>query len=178
MLKDYDGRKVPVSFSGSDFLPLVNGTLHFLLLAQRVIGKIRVGRDARIATPAGDTVPAFAIIRAAALVLALVVVCDSVAQTIGIPVPGAAVGMILLFAVFKVRNGPDLGTAAIFDRIAPHIPVFFIPAATGIIINLDAFGREWISILLAIVVGTSLALIATGCLMQALLRKRLPEADQ
>jgi len=109
-------------------------------------------------------------IRAAALVLGLLVAGNAAAEALRLPVPGAALGLIALTAVFAVRGAPDEGCAELFDFAAPYFPMFFVPAAVGVVASLDLLAFAWVHILVAIVFGTAATLLATGLVAQALLR--------
>ncbi len=105
------------------------------------------------------------------LVLGFTVIGDAVAESFAVPVPGAAIGMLMLAGVFAVRGAADPASGRIFDVTAPHIPLFFVPAAAGIVASADLLARAWLSVCVAIVLGTAVTLIATGTLAQILLRR-------
>lgn len=174
MSNEFNEVHVPASFGRPEFLPLVKAVLYLGHRLKRLIDKTKPAA----ATPllAEPATVGFRILCSATTVLAVFVICDSVAEAIAFPVPGAAIGMLLLLAYFGLRGGPDRETVMIFDRIAPHIPIFFIPAAAGIVANYDVGFGSWIAILFAIVPGTAITLICTGRLMQALLGGSRPGA--
>lgn len=111
------------------------------------------------------------IIATLGLVLALTVIGDAVAVGLELPVPGAAIGMLMLASIFAVRGGADPASGRIFDAAAPHFPLFFVPAAAGIVASADLLTRSWVSIAAAIILGTAITLIITGALTQILLRR-------
>lgn len=104
-------------------------------------------------------------------VLALTVIGDAVAEGLAVPVPGAAIGMMLLASVFAVRGGADPASGRVFDAAAPHFPLFFVPAAAGIVASVELLTDSWLPITAAIVLGTALTLVMTGALAQLLLRR-------
>ena len=104
------------------------------------------------------------IIASMGLVLGFTVIGDAVAENFAVPVPGAAIGMLMLAGVFAVRGAADPASGRIFDVTAPHIPLFFVPAAAGIVADADLLTRAWLSVCVAIVLGTAVTLIATGTL--------------
>ncbi|MDU8914020.1 CidA/LrgA family protein [Aestuariicoccus sp. MJ-SS9] len=110
-------------------------------------------------------------IRSAAIVLALLVIGDAVAAFYALPIPGAALGLAALTLAFALRGGPDPGSEELFDFAAPYFPLFFVPAAVGLIGSIDIISHAWISILGAIAVGTALTLVITGQVFQALMRR-------
>lgn len=109
-------------------------------------------------------------LRSLAIVLALAVAGDSFADAVQAPVPGAAVGMVLLVSFFAARGGLDAGTAQLFDGMSPHLPLFFVPAAVGIIASADLLSQAWLYIATAIAFGTAATIAVTGLVAQVLLR--------
>jgi holin-like protein len=108
--------------------------------------------------------------QSAAFVLILLIVGDAVTERFGLPVPGAALGLAALATVFAVRGGPDLGSARLFDFAAPYFPLFFVPAAVGVIASLDVLAFAWFHVAAAVVGGTAVTILVTGRAAQTLLR--------
>lgn len=106
-----------------------------------------------------------------AFLLFILVICDAVVAGSGLPIPGPALGLMVLFAIFCWRGGPDPGSGRIFDMVAPHVALFFVPAAVGVVASLNELGQSWGSILVAVLVGTSITLGVTGLIAQALMRR-------
>lgn len=109
-------------------------------------------------------------IGSAAVVLGLLIVGDAMADRFALPIPGAAVGLTVLVAAFAIRGGPDKGSEELFDFAAPYFPLFFVPAAVGVIGSLDVLALAWIHVTVAIVLGTSATILITGIVSQVLLR--------
>lgn len=109
-------------------------------------------------------------IRGLATIIAIVIVADILAAWAQIPVPGAALGLIGLTAMFLLLGGPDKGIDAIFDAASPHFPFFFVPAATGLVGSGDILASAWIEVAVAVVVGTAVTIAVTGLVTQALFR--------
>ena len=105
----------------------------------------------------------------AAVVLFLLICGDAIAENLDLPVPGAALGLVTLAVIFSARGGPDKGSEELFDLAAPYFPLFFVPAAVGVVANLDLFVLAWVHIATAIVLGTSATILVTGLIAQALL---------
>jgi holin-like protein len=110
-------------------------------------------------------------IGSAAIVLCLMVLGDTICTLLKLPMPGAAVGLLMLSIVSGLRGGPDRGTSAIFDGVAPCIPLFFVPSAVGVIANLDMVASARLFIAVVVVVATILTMVVTGLIFQALLRR-------
>ena len=116
-------------------------------------------------------------IRSAAVVLFVLLSGDVIADAFSLPVPGAALGLMVLTTAFAVRGGPDRGSEELFDFAAPYFPLFFVPAAVGVVASLDVLSVAWAYLLAAIVAGTALTLLVTGLVFQVLLRRVAGEAE-
>lgn len=115
-------------------------------------------------------------IRSAAILILLLVLSDMIAEALRLPIPGAGLGLILLCMCFAVRGGPSDGFEALFDFAVPYFPLFFVPAAVGVIASLDELSRAWLEISVAIVGGTAVTLVATGRIAQSLMRRSVKGA--
>lgn len=105
------------------------------------------------------------------LVLTLSLVGDAIAAVLEAPVPGAAIGLALLTGLFVLRKGPDAGSVRLFETVAPHFPLFFIPAAVGIVSSTELLSQTWLFFVAAIVFSTAVTIAVTGHLAQLLLER-------
>ena len=108
--------------------------------------------------------------QSAAIVLFLLILGDIVAAYFSLSIPGAALGLATLTLVFALRGGPDRASEELFDFAAPYFPLFFVPAAVGVVASIDIIFYSWVHILTAIVLGTSVTLVITGLVFQALMQ--------
>ncbi len=108
-------------------------------------------------------------IRAMMYVLAAALAGDLITHGLGLSIPGPAVGMALMGFSFCAAGGVDKDIERLFDAVAPHFPIFFIPAAVGFVASLDILAAEWLAVSIAILFSTVLAIAATGLIFQALL---------
>lgn len=104
-----------------------------------------------------------------AIVVALVIFGDAFASTIGWPVPGPALGLAILTAAFAWEGRPHPEFEHLFDLAAPWFPLFFVPAAVGVVAHLALLSTAWLHVVVAIFLGTALVLVITGRLAQVLL---------
>ena len=112
------------------------------------------------------------------IVVSLLVLGDVLAAVSELLVPGPAVGLFALALWFVWRGGtPDAEVAALFDAAAPRFQLFFVPAAVGVVANLDLLANSLLFFALAIIGGTAAALVVTGLIAQALLRRARFGAD-
>jgi holin-like protein len=110
-------------------------------------------------------------ILSAAVVLVLFIAGDTLVDNFSLPIPGATLGLVLLTGFFAYRGGPDSGSEDLFDFAVPYFPLFFVPAAVGVIGSIDILVSAWPHVLFAIVFGTAIALVCTGLAFEALLRR-------
>ena len=95
-------------------------------------------------------------------------------EVLGLPVPGAVVGMFLLAIVLACRGrGPGsvpiaLETTA--DMLISIMGLLFVPAGVGIIAEAPLLGQQWIPILAAVIGSTVLSLVVTGFVMNQVMR--------
>jgi holin-like protein len=108
-------------------------------------------------------------IRAAAILLLLLIAGNAIAEVSGLPIPGAALGLVMLTAIFVATGGPDEELAEMFDFAAPYFPMFFVPAAVGVMNSGEMLSLAWLHVAAAIVLGTAVTLVATGLVVQALM---------
>lgn len=94
--------------------------------------------------------------------LAFQVAGEGIVFMLRLPIPGAVVGMALLFAYLVIRGREDAGLDTFTAAFLPHLSLLFIPAAVGIVAHLDRIAQEWLAIAVAIVVSTVASVAATA----------------
>jgi len=109
-------------------------------------------------------------IRTLVLAAALALLGDTCADALNVPVPGAVIGMIIVAILFAMRGGVDAGSARLFDAVAPHFSLFFVPAAVGVVASAELLANSWLYVTAAIVLGTTATIAITGMLGQHLLK--------
>lgn len=86
-------------------------------------------------------------------------------------VPGPVIGMILLLIFLLIRKS---SFHSLDNAVALHLrylPLLFIPAAMGIITQIDIITREFWAITIALFVGTLVALVFAAKFMDYLTNK-------
>lgn len=96
----------------------------------------------------------------------------------GIFLPGAVIGMLLLFCCLCIRaryqplnegrSVPETLNKASQQLIA-LLPLLFMPAAAGIFFLDERFNQQWLAISIAVFVGTVLSLIVNAVVMRYLI---------
>ena len=93
-------------------------------------------------------------------------------STAGLALPGAVVGLGLLALLLRFSPRAADGAEALFDRISPHMVLFFVPAGSGIVANADALMDDWLVLVLVVLLGTPAALAAVALAASAVLGRR------
>ncbi|WP_370280116.1 CidA/LrgA family protein [Pontibacterium sp.] len=85
---------------------------------------------------------------------------------LGIPVPGAVVGMVLLLIGLMVRGevAPGLRTSA--EGLLSILPLMLVPAGVGLMVHFQLIAAEWVAILAALVVSTFVTLLLVTLLLK------------
>ena len=104
------------------------------------------------------------------VVVSLLIFGDAFVALSGAPIPGAVLGLVLLAVNFSIRGKPGDGTSRLFDAIVPYAPMLFVPAAVGVVANIEIIASAWLSIVAAITLGSAITLVVTGRVLQFLLR--------
>lgn len=88
-----------------------------------------------------------------------------------LPMPGAVVGMALLFLFLLWRRevNPPLQQAA--QSLLQYFGLLFVPAGVGIILHLERITQEWLPIGIALTVGTWGSIAITAWVLQRLANK-------
>jgi holin-like protein len=101
-------------------------------------------------------------VRGFAILLLLQFVGEVISRGTGLPIPGNVLGMGLLLVVLGLGwvKAEWLQEAA--ELLLSHLALFFIPAGVGVMVYLDLLRREWLAIVVALVVSTFVVMAATG----------------
>jgi holin-like protein len=99
---------------------------------------------------------------------------EVLARVLRLPVPGPVIGMVLLFLALRLRHPggetPE-ALARVADTLLGNLGLLFVPAGVGVVVLLHTLTENWLPLTLSIIGGTLLAMVVTGRLAQALLRR-------
>jgi len=82
-----------------------------------------------------------------------------------IPVPGPVLGMILLFLTLMLRRGSAESLDSASSALLGHLSLLFVPAGVGMMVHFDRISHEWLSISVALLLGTVLTMGVTATVM-------------
>ena len=95
----------------------------------------------------------------------------------GAPAPGPVVGMVLLFLLLQGHKTLPDSLRATAETLLSHLSLLFVPAGVGIMQYGALLSREWLAVVVALVLSTLITLAVTALVMKAVLR-RPPGARQ
>jgi len=83
-------------------------------------------------------------------------------RVLSLPVPGALVGLLLMFAGLLFRGRLPKGLRDVAAYVLPHLMFLFIPAVAGVTLQFDRLQREWLPFVLACTLGTAITALVTA----------------
>lgn len=116
-------------------------------------------------------------IQAFAVLLVLQLVGELLVQSLGLPLPGPLIGMLLLFGLLVWRGGVPEPLRRLGEVLLQNMMLLFIPAVAGVMMLFDRVAQEWLPFFVACIGGAAVTLAVTALVLQALLRRRPPDAS-
>lgn len=107
-------------------------------------------------------------IAALALLLALPVVLEALARSIGLPMPGAVAAYILLLTWLTLRGEVPEMLARASETLVQFLPLLFVPPALGILAHQDLLRADFLALVAGIVFGTCAGLLTTALVLREL----------
>lgn len=87
-----------------------------------------------------------------------------------LPVPGAVIGMLLLFLILLARRKIPDGLHLTSMTLLRYLPLLFVPAGVGVMEQFGLLRREWLPITASLVGSIIITIAFTGVVMQFCLR--------
>ncbi|MFV0480664.1 MAG: CidA/LrgA family protein [Campylobacteraceae bacterium] len=87
-------------------------------------------------------------------------------------IPGAIIGMVLLLLFLLRRKSSFASLDSTVLLLLKYLPLFIVPAAIGIITQLETISKEFVAISISLVVGTFVALAFCAKLIDVLITKK------
>ena len=91
-------------------------------------------------------------------------------QLLGLPLPGALAGMLLLLAALLAYGRVPQALESTAGSLLQNMMLLFIPAIAGVMLHFERIAREWLPFLVAGIVGTAITLVVTAWTLSWLLR--------
>ena len=109
-------------------------------------------------------------LRALAILLACQLAGEAITRSLGLPLPGPVLGLLILVAIlFAVERWrlvdsstiDETSLGKISNGLIATLGILFVPAGVGVIQELDLLGRYGVALAAALLVSTLLTLIVT-----------------
>jgi holin-like protein len=114
--------------------------------------------------------------------LTVLLVCQLIgelaARTLQFPVPGPVVGLVLLFIVLRLRGSVSDSLRQSAAMLHGHMSLLFVPAGVGVMLYYPQLAREWLLILVSVVVSTLIGIGVTAWVLGALVDRRSSDASE
>lgn len=101
-------------------------------------------------------------VRGFALLLLLQFVGEVIARAGKLPIPGNVIGMGLLLVALLLGWIEEGWIREAADLLLSHLALLFVPAGVGVMVYFDLLQREWLPILVALVVSSFAVMAVTG----------------
>lgn len=87
---------------------------------------------------------------------------ECIVQSIGLPLPGPLVGMVLLFSGLILYGRVPEKLNSTVSKMLRHMMLFFIPLVAGVMMHAERMAAEWFPFMAACIVGAAVTLIVTS----------------
>ena len=105
------------------------------------------------------------------LLLGLYLLGEAIVQAGGLPLPGALVGLLLLFVVLCVRGRIPESLGRVGGVLLRHIMLLLIPAVAGVMVHTDLLRAEGLPFVAACLVGAAITLAVTAITLGRMLAR-------
>lgn len=102
------------------------------------------------------------------LLVLLQLIGESVVQLSGLPVPGAIIGLVLLYVILLWRGQVSDEMSRTSGFLLQNLGVLFVPAGVGVIAYLPLIAAQWWVILLVLLVSVCTTIAITGLVVTRL----------
>ena len=93
------------------------------------------------------------------LLLACQLMGEIVVRSLGLPVPGPVLGLGLLLVLLRVWPSLAEKLRPTVGVILANLSLMFVPAGVGVIGNLEVVSRDWLALLIILILSTLLAML-------------------
>lgn len=102
------------------------------------------------------------------LLILLQLIGESIVQVSGLPIPGAIIGLVLLYAILLWRAEISDEMSRTSGFLLQNLGVLFVPAGVGVIAYLPMMAAQWWGILLVLLVSVCATVAVTGLVVTRL----------
>ena len=112
------------------------------------------------------------------LLIALQLVGEVIVTVTGLPIPGAVIGLVLLYIILSVRGGASEEMTRTTGFLLDNLALLFVPAGVGVIAYLPLIASRWGMIAAALLVSVTVTIALTALTMSWLARRSAAPAAE
>jgi holin-like protein len=101
-------------------------------------------------------------LEAVATLLVFQAVGEVLSYGLRLPVPGPVLGMALLLGLLLIRPSTIERLRPTSLELLKHLSLLFVPAGVGVMLHVARISKEWLPIVVALLVSTALAIAVTA----------------
>ncbi len=97
---------------------------------------------------------------------------EVIVHVLSLPVPGAVVGLLLLFFTL-LWKGPHLleRLQKVSNGLLNNLSLLFVPSTVGIMVYFHYIAQQWLPIFMAVIIGALITIVVTGLTLQFLIQR-------
>src|SRR5258708_23094525 len=105
------------------------------------------------------------------LLIALELVGEAIVTVTGLPIPGAVIGLVLLYIILSVRGEASEEMTRTTGFLLDNLALLFVPARVRVIAYLPLIAHQWEMILAALLVSVTVTIALTAATLSWLARR-------
>ncbi len=86
----------------------------------------------------------------------------------GTVLPGAVIGLLLLFALLVIRGGVPASVDAAGEQLISRLPLLLTAPSVGMFFLGDRMQGHWLAVIVSVVLGTAITLLFSAVVMARL----------
>lgn len=110
------------------------------------------------------------IFRESLIIICIYLLGEIISKGLNLPIPGNIIGMIILLILLCTNIIKVEKVETLSSFFLDHLAFFFIPSGVGLLTSFDIIKSSLIQILLICIIATSLVIVVTGLIVQALVK--------
>ena len=95
------------------------------------------------------------------LLIALQLVGEAIVTVTGLPIPGAVIGLILLYVILSVRGEASAEVTRTAGFLLDNLALLFVPAGVGVVQKLDLLAEHGAAIAAILAISVMVTLLVT-----------------
>jgi holin-like protein len=105
------------------------------------------------------------------LLIALQLVGEVIATVAGLPIPGAVIGLVLLYVILSLRGEASAEMTRTTGFLLDNLALLFVPVGVGVVAYLPLIASQWEAIAAALLISVTVTVALTALTMSWLARR-------